>query len=389
MRVLMLDNEFPPLGGGTGVINLHLLQEWAKRPDVWVDLVTSSRTKKAEEREQFAERIWIYKVPVDNQNIHHSSNRELIRYFLRGYRLSRRLARYAAYDVGFAYSAVPAGAIGLGLRAQMGLPYLVFLQGPDIPGYEARYRNLYPFLKPMLQLIWRRAACVTASSEFHRDLAYKTRSASEIVVVPNGVDADLFTPRDRPQQGPVNLVCVGRLIERKGQHHLLKAAALLKERSCRNWRVTLVGTGDAEPALREQAAALGISAEVTFMGVVGRAEMPMVYQGADVFVLPSENEGMSVALLEAMACGLPAVVTMTGGTKELIDGNGLIVPWADSAALADTLQRLITDGLLRRSMGQRSREIACRYAWPAYADHCLSLCRSAAKSGGSQKARSR
>ncbi len=135
----MFDNEFPPLGGGTGVVNFHLLEEMARRPDVTVDLVTSSRTRARYETEQFADRITIYKVPVDNHNIHHATNRELLRYSWRGLWLARRLATEHRYDASFAFAGVPAGAISYLLSLTHGLPYVLSLQGPDVPGFEARY----------------------------------------------------------------------------------------------------------------------------------------------------------------------------------------------------------------------------------------------------------
>ena len=107
----MFDNEFPPLGGGTGVVNYYLLQEMARSQDVTVDLVTSSRSGTAYETERFADRITIYKVPVDNRNIHHASNLELLRYSWRGLRLARRLLTQHRYDVSFAFAGVPAGAL--------------------------------------------------------------------------------------------------------------------------------------------------------------------------------------------------------------------------------------------------------------------------------------
>ena len=102
IRILMFDNEFPPLGGGTGVVNYHLLREMAERPDVTVDLVTSSRGRHTYERERFSERITLHKVPVDNRNIHHSTNCELLRYTGRGLRLAYRLVNHHHYDVSFA-----------------------------------------------------------------------------------------------------------------------------------------------------------------------------------------------------------------------------------------------------------------------------------------------
>lgn len=369
MRVLMLDNEFPPLGGGTGVVNERLLAELADDADLTVDLITSSRTRSQHEVERFAERIWIYKVPVDNQNIHHSTNGELLRYVRRGLGLALTCCRYARYDLSFAFAGVPAGVMSYALWLRHRLPYIVSLQGPDVPGFEARYAPIYPLLAPLLREVWCRAAAVTAISAQHRDLALQTLPGLAIPVIANGVETDVFTPGDRSMiVSQPRVVCVGRLIERKGQQHLLRAFAALR---AEGWEITLtlVGTGDDEARLRRIAAELGVADAVTFAGFTPRAAMPAVYCAADIFVLPSQSEGMSIALLEAMASGLPCVVSDTGGTDELIDhgATGLVTRWADVAGLTAALRTLLADATLRRQMGAAARERARQFSWPQIA----------------------
>lgn len=373
--MLMFDNEFPPLGGGTGVVNFHLLEELAKRQDVTVDLVTSSRSRTRYETEPFADRITIYKVPVDNRNIHHASNHELLRYTWRGLCLARRLMRQYRYDVSFAFAGVPAGAMSAVLRETHGLPYVLSLQGPDVPWFEARYNYLYPVLTPIIKRIWRRAGIVTAISAEQVALAHRTMPDLELATVPNGVDTNLFAPAgDRPAR-PFTIICVARLIERKGQHHLLQAFAQLRAACAEPVRLIFVGTGDAEPQLRALANRLQLGETVHFKGFVPREQMPLVYRDADVFALPSEQEGMSIALLEAMASGLPVIVTETGGTAELVTQgqNGEIVPWADVSGLTGALQRMM-DSNERQRMGQESRRRTVPFGWTSLAARYLELC---------------
>jgi glycosyltransferase involved in cell wall biosynthesis len=371
----MFDNEFPPLGGGTGVVNFHLLEEMAKRRDVTVDLVTSSRSRTRCETEPFADRITIYKVPVDNRNIHHATNRELLRYSWRGLRLARRLAGQYHYDLSFSFAGVPAGAISYLLNVTHGLPYVLSLQGPDVPGFEARYNYLYPVLTPVIKRIWRRAGAVTAISAEQVVLAHQTMPDLELVTIPNGVDTTSFVPGGNVAKRDFTIVCVARLIERKGQHHLLRAFAQVRAACTTPVRLIFIGTGDAEPQLRELASSLHVSDAVVFKGVVPREQMPAVYQEADVFVLPSQQEGMSIALLEAMASGLPVIVTDTGGTAELVTQgqNGEIVTWADVPALIRALHHVMhADD--RQRMGEESRRRAVEFGWPALATRYLELC---------------
>jgi phosphatidylinositol alpha-1,6-mannosyltransferase len=379
LRILILDNEFPPLGGGTGVINYHVMAELNRYGHLRVDLVTSSRTKDQYEVESFGARGRVFKVPVDSKNIHHSSNIELLRYSFRGLRQALQLMHQQPYDLCWAYATVPAGFIAMALRLRTGLPYILITQGPDIPWYERRYYPIYPILLPIIKLIWHYAAVVTAQSEASRELIRKTSPRLPIKVIHNGVEIERFAPtpetlEQRGQRRSLTFACVGRLIERKGQQYLLQAAELLNHRGFSGrFRILLVGGGDNEGQLRHQCEQLNLQDVVTFVGVVASDQMPQQYAAADVFVLPSYNEGMSVALLEALAAALPVIVTETGGTFELVKDNGLIVPWAEPDALADALERFLREPELCRQMGRRSRRIAETFTWKGTAQAYLDL----------------
>jgi phosphatidylinositol alpha-1,6-mannosyltransferase len=374
MRILMLNNEFPPLGGGTGVVNEALLQRFARVPHLEIDLITSALGK-MEEREQFAERIQILKVPVNNQNIHHSSNRELLSYAARALPLALRNHRARPYDICFAWSGVPAGGVALALRRLAGLRYVVRVCGPDIPGFEQRYRMIYPILTPVIRAIWRSAETVVAKCAGEAEMIRAVERKASISLVPNGVHLDLFQPGESvPDGGPLCLLCVARLIERKGQHHLIEAVRRLVGDGV-DVTLDLVGTGDALAACQAQAQALGIGDRVRFLGYVPREEISTHYTNAHVFVLPSYNEGMSVATLEAMAAGLPVVVTRTGGTAELVEEevNGFTFDWADAGRLSDHLRRLATDRALARKMGAASRARAASFSWETAAERYLAM----------------
>jgi glycosyltransferase involved in cell wall biosynthesis len=175
---------------------------------------------------------------------------------------------------------------------------------------------------------------------------------------------------------------VARLIERKGQAVLLDAVERLARRGA-EVVLELVGTGDALGAYRERARALAIGDRVCFTGYVPREKIAARYAAAHVFVLPSYNEGMSVATLEAMAAGLPIVTTKTGGTEELVEEsvNGFVFEPGDVPALTSHLSRLAGDRGLARRMGKASRIRAEGFSWEAVAQKYLSLFAGVAASG--------
>lgn len=187
-----------------------------------------------------------------------------------------------------------------------------------------------------------------------------------IVVIPNGVDVEELdravaasdSHRVRaelaPGSGPL-VGTVGRLALEKGQRHFLDAAAIIAaERP--DVRYAIVGDGPLRQELAGQAVAAGIADRVVFCGY--RPDAPRLVSCFDVFVLSSLTEGMSLALLEAMALARPVVATAVGGVPEAVsDGvNGRLVPPADPAAIAGTVRSLLADETLSRRLGEAARE---------------------------------
>ncbi len=374
MRILMLDNEFPPLGGGMGTANEALLRRYAEISTIEVDLITAALGG-TREIEQFAERIRIYKLPVWNKNLHHSTNRELMLYTAQALPLALKLQRRRAYNLCFAWSSVPAGAVALALQRLTGLPYLVWASGPDIPGFEQRYEKIYPLLLPMLKPIWRRATPLVAKCAQEIEMIQAADPRAAVTYVPNGVDLRRFQPgAPIPNHGPLRVICVGRLIERKGQHHLIEAIKLLADEGV-DVELQLVGTGDSLGDYTRLAQRLGVANRVRFVGYVPRESIAQHFATAHVFALPSYNEGMAIAVLEAMGAGLPVILTRTGGTDELVQEgvNGLTFDWADVPALAGHIRRLAADRALARQMGAASRTRALEFDWNAIADRYLEI----------------
>jgi glycosyltransferase involved in cell wall biosynthesis len=376
MRLLMLNNEYPPIGGGTASANYYVMREMVKR-GLSVDLVTSTPASNRYEVERLASNAAVYRIPINNQNPHYQTERELLTYIYRGFFFIRTLYQGGEpkYDLCHAWSGLPGGALALLLKWKRSLPYVLGLRGSDVPGYDVRYRWLYPFLSPSLHLIWRNAAAITANSYELRSLANRFSPTMAIEVIPNGVDLTRFQPALLTRQDPdttFRILCVARLVERKGIGDLISAADRIRQQRP-NFKLIFVGRGDYEAELKATVEGLGLQQWVEFKGVVLHDFMPEIYNQADLFILPSLNEGMSNAVLEAMAAGLPIITTYTGGTAELLRGNGIIIPKQSSDAIAKAILELWDDDDLRRAMGQRSRKIAETLTWERVTDEYLNL----------------
>src|SRR5207245_545453 len=139
----------------------------------------------------------------------------------------------------------------------------------------------------------------------------------------------------RSEVAPVagRVISVGRLLARKGYDQLIRAVAQVA-RSYRPAHLVLVGTGPEEHGLHVLAAELGISSLVTFAGNVPRADLPNLLHSAEVFCYPTRWDSVPVAILEAMACGLPTVVSAVGALPDIVGGTGIVNPAGDVAGLA-------------------------------------------------------
>jgi len=166
MKILMLNYEFPPLGGGAANANRYILEELIDR-DIEIDLVTSSSEKYSEDN--FSDNITIYRVNVGKESIHHWKQIEILRYMWKGLRKSIELKKKKDYDLVHAWAGFPCGL----MAKMLGIPYIVGLRGSDVPGYNERFSIQYIFLRPVVKSVWRSAKEVVPNSGGLRQLAWE------------------------------------------------------------------------------------------------------------------------------------------------------------------------------------------------------------------------
>ena len=207
------------------------------------------------------------------------------------------------------------------------------------------------------------AFAVTCTASGHRYLS-SLAPAGRVELVYHGLDlADWPAPPDRSgRAGPVEIVSVGRAVEKKGFPDLLAALAMLPKTL--DWRLTHIGGGPLRNGLERQAASLGIADRIVWKGQQAKGEVLAAYRAADVFALASriaddgDRDGLPNVLMEAQSQGLPCVSTRASAIPELIDDgvNGLLVEPGDVAGLAEALARVIADAGLRRRLGEAANE---------------------------------
>jgi len=263
----------------------------------------------------------------------------------------RRLLRGA--DVVHLHSS-KAGALGraavLGLRRR---PAVIFQPHGWSWYVGGRLARLYVALERTAAR-WTDTIVAVSDEELADGRAVLGALGDRAVVIPNGVDTARYSPdgeRADRSSDPL-LVCVGRLCEQKGQDLAIGALALLADQSV---RLRLVGEGPDRAALEGLAEHHGVAHRVELTGSVD--PRPHL-RAADVVVLPSRWEGMSLLLLEAMSCGAAIAVTAVGGHSVVRDSAEVLTLPASAGTLAAALEPLLSDDDRRRRMGERARAVA-------------------------------
>jgi glycosyltransferase involved in cell wall biosynthesis len=274
----------------------------------------------------------------------------------------RRLVERRRIDLVHVHS--PLAAIGARLVLPRSLP-LVYTEHSVWEGYRqaTHWANLLTFS--------RNDHVFTVSEKVHSSIRlprvlrflpqppietlYHGIDPSIVLALGDGVREDLGIPDGAPVVGSV-----ANFSEQKGHEYLVRAAAELRK-DAPDVRLVLVGEGPLEGEIRRLARELRLANTVVFTGA--REDAVRIANAFDVFALGSVQEGLSIALIEAMALGKPAVVTRVGGLPEVVeDGRqGLVVPPRDPAALAGAILRLLRDRPLRERLGEAARRKAQRF----------------------------
>jgi len=254
--------------------------------------------------------------------------------------------QYGKPDLLLAHSVTWAGYAAFLIGSEHGIPYLIVEHRSFfVWNTETARLMVKPFYIPFFKKAYGHCEKLVLVSESQRKgiEALVPSAVKKIEVIPNMIREDMFLPPGEPRGGdPFKFIWAGRLEHVKGVDLLLEAVKLLVSRSNRDFSVRLAGKGSLREELELHAKKLGITDRVVFLGRLSREEMQLEMQGADCFVLPSRFEAFGVALIEAMATGLPVIATRSGGPDTLINSeNGLLVECEDVEGLTGAMEKVM------------------------------------------------
>jgi glycosyltransferase involved in cell wall biosynthesis len=278
-------------------------------------------------------------------------------FLVAGMRRAWSLARERRYDIVHVHWPMPMVLLGWAARRAHRMPMVTTFYGIELRWVQSRL----PFLKWLVRRAARTSSQAVAISSY---TARELRKFADVPIEVIPYTAELPPPAaaTASREGDRSILFVGRLIERKGVHHLVRALGMLRHRTAA--RLVVIGDGPERPRLEQLAREVGVAEHVDFRGRVSDEDLRRAYAGADVFVLPSvldarqDTEGLGVVLLEAMNYSVPVIASDIGGITDIVqhERTGILVPPGDERVLADALSRVLTDSELSRTLGEAGRQ---------------------------------
>jgi len=377
MRILVLNYEFPPIGGGGGRFSADLCRHLARfGHDVRVQ---TSRFRGLPAREVH-EGYEIFRTWSGRGQAHTCTVPEMAYYLGANLVPALRLATSWRPQVINVHFAVPTGVLAWIIRRLTGTPYVLSAQLGDVPGgVPVQTDHLFRWVKPFTVPIWRDAAAATVPSGEVADLVQRAYGLSAHVV-PNGVELEALNPQPPEVHTPVRLVFVGRFSPQKNLLFLLYVLGKLRDL---DWRLDLVGDGPLRRELEDLSRSQDLASRVHFHGWVTPEAATAIMRVGDVLVMPSLSEGLPLVGLQALGLGLALATSDHRSMKDLVqDGvNGFTCPATDAEAFARRLRDLLTNPPELLAMKRASLEIAPRFEAGRVARQMEKLLLAAAQSG--------
>jgi glycosyltransferase involved in cell wall biosynthesis len=370
MNYLLVNYEYPPMGGGAGNAAWFLARALVRR-DRRVTVLTARHRDLP--NHEFTDGVEVVRAPSLRRHFHQAGIHEMASFAASASVLAPALAKKKGIGRVIVFFTIPGGPVGLYLKWRLGLPYIVLQRGGDVPGFEPRLDRVHRLLAPLRRRLLEGALFIAAND---RGLAEMSRRADPfpVTVVPNGVDVDFWRPAPaRPElgRGPLRCLAVGRLVGQKNLFYLLDEFAQAAFGQGADLRLTVVGDGPERRKLEDRAARLNLQDCVSWRGWLSKTALREEYRQADCLLNPSLYEGMPNVVLEAMACGAPAVVSNVPGNNTLVEDGltGHLCELNGRPSLADRLVEIYRNPERLAAMSREARRLAAeQYSWDTVAE---------------------
>lgn len=365
MKILIINYEFPPVGGGGGYASYHLAKELVQ----YGHMVTVLTSKYKEEPDhQSVDGVDLVRVQSWRKGIHDSGFRGASSFLIFAAPALRQLLANTKFDIVHIFFALPTGLLSLMLRGKYRVPFILSLRGSDVPDYDPHNRAVQIFhklLKPISNFLIRKAAFVIPVTNSLGDLARMAWGDRIDPAIPNGVDRVFIDHQGSyavRSGGVFRLILVSRLIKRKGVQKVISA---IKTMNSSSLSLTVVGDGNFKDRLISDVNANGMSSVVTFLGYVPKEDLPELMGQHHAFICTPDSEAFGNVFAEALAIGLPIIASRVGGIVDIVgEQNGILLDTISDETISKAIICLMNDqDMCNRMFVSNRKKAKENYQW--------------------------
>jgi len=349
MRLLILNYEYPPLGGGAGVITQNIAEGLASRGHQ-ISVVTT--WFEGEEEDKTQNNLRIIRLKCKRKKLYQSNPFEMLSWMFAAKKYLRKHLLTEKYDLCFANFSIPGGEVAYSMKLKFKIPYVIISHGHDIPWFMPEEMMWYH----AFTYHWIHTICLQSernyiqSEEMKKNIdSFLGRSFnSKNKIIYNGWDSRLFSPDYSMRSKKFTILFIGRLVKQKDPLNFLKAIQIIKSKIS-DFEVHILGDGKLKRQMEQYVQKNKLEKNVVFRSWVSKSEMLYEYRSASVTVLPSLNEGMSIATLEALACGQYIIATKVSNNESLIiEGkNGSFIEKKNPEDIAEKILTFFNEKFLK------------------------------------------
>jgi glycosyltransferase involved in cell wall biosynthesis len=363
LKILVLNHEYPPVGGGGGKITQNLCEGLAADDYQIRILTTHFKGLPLYESNE----VEVYRIKAHREQIFRASFQDMFLFIgksvLKGWRIIHRWKP----DLIHAHFAVPAGAAAFLLSRLTGTPYMLTIHGGDVPDAAPEktakwFKIVYPFSK----IIWKNARKIIAVSDYVRDLAQEKYDVP-IQVIGNGINLEQYTPSKFDQHPSPRIIFAGRLSPEKNPLAVVHSLSEIRDK---NWECIILGDGIMMPELRTLIEKKDLQDRIILKGWVTQGEVLQWMGESDILFMPSLMEGLPITGLQGLARGLAMVMSRTGGCVHLVreEQNGYLIEPGDIIGYTKAISELLTDPIKLLAFRKASARFASQFSIKAVVD---------------------
>lgn len=367
MKILVLNYEYPPLGGGAGVITQQI-SEGLARLGHEITVVTTWYENLPET--EIINNLKIIRLKSKRKFTYRSNVFEMLSWVKFSKHFLKKNLTENSFDLCFANFAIPGGLVARYLKNKYNLPFTIISHGHDIPWFCKKEMFWYHlFLFPVIKNICKKSELnfvQTGEMKTNIDRFLGSGQVLKNIVIPNGCDTKLFFPATDGIFTQFKIIFSGRLVKQKDPFIFLNALKILSEKNI-NFSVTIFGDGPLRKSMEEFVLKCQLSRFVRFAGWASKQKLAEEYRSSTAFVQTSIHEAMSISIMEALASGTYVFCTPVGmNTDLIIDGvNGEIIPVSNPVILAEKLEAFYFDKFLKQFKvdPNTTKEFQLSYDW--------------------------